>query len=787
MSLTWLAAAAELPSLLLGGLALTAVLVALLCELRLARSQRASSVSLATVTEETDELRHREELFRALVASSSDVVTLVDEEGRVRYQSTTAGQPLGRDVDRSAGILVDRLVHPDDRAVLLGALDPARLANGPITVEVRLERQDGSFCLTETTVTNQLANPSIGGFVLSSRDITERKELEEQLRHRAFSDALTGLGNRALFRDELERAVARVRRYHSSLAVCFIDLDGFKLVNDTLGHDAGDRLLVQVANRIRSVLRSSDIVARMGGDEFAVLLENSDDVRGAAVVAGRVLAALQTPIEIDGALTRTSASIGVDVTGGRSASSAEELLRNADLAMYRAKSRGKNKVEMYEPRLRDAALSRVRLEKELREAIDSDELVLHYQPIVSIPSGAVTGVEALVRWQHPMRGLVPPSEFVPVAEESGLIVELGRWALRRACADIAGLPARGKAITVAVNVATRQLLQPGLLQAVRAAIVGSGLEPDRLVLEITEGALLNDSRSTASLLAQLRDQGARLAIDDFGTGYSSLSRLRSFPVDKLKIDRSFIQEIARANDHAPIVAAIMAMAHSLGLTAVAEGVETVEQLACLHQHGCEEIQGFLLSRPLALDQLVKVLEEGDGMLVHGELDLATRQVSPLDRLVTDAASAGAPVEERALPLLVELCRQAGVAGAYLARVDRHNGVERIVESHSTDGVDLPRGLDIAAAEHLGAFRVEDGGRVPAALARCGVRAVAVVPVLPAEGPVDLVMGLASTRPGPLPSQAVVLTELFTRLLADVAATPAPVRVKPAGITAGAGR
>jgi diguanylate cyclase (GGDEF)-like protein/PAS domain S-box-containing protein len=762
------AVAAESPIVILMGVAVIATLIALMSELRANRAQRTASSRIAAAEEDSEHLRKREELFRSLVASSSDVVTLVDATGRVLFQSTAAADLTGHELGSTNGVLVESLVHPDDRPALLASLDPARLMLAPASIEVRLARSDGTYCLTDTTITNQLANPAVGGLVLASRDIGERKALEEQLRHRAFYDALTGLGNRSLFRDELERAVARVRRYHTGLAVCFIDLDGFKLVNDTLGHDAGDRMLIEVAARIRRVLRSTDVVARMGGDEFAVLLEQGEDVRAPANVAGRILAALQTPVEIDGTLTRTSASIGVDVTGGRSAATAEELLRNADLAMYRAKTRGKNKVEMYEPRLRDAALSRVRLEKELREGIDADELVLHYQPIVSIPSGVVTGVEALVRWHHPERGLVPPSDFIPVAEESGLIVDLGRWALRRACADIASLGDGGRGITVAVNVATRQLLQPGLLQAVRAAVAGSGLPPERLVIEITEGALLDDSRATASLLAQLRDQGIGLAIDDFGTGYSSLSRLRSFPVDKLKIDRSFIQEIRRANDRAPIVAAIMAMGHSLGLTAVAEGVETVDQLACLHQHGCEEIQGFLLSRPLTLERLAETLADGRGMLSHPELEDIGPRPDPLDRLVTSATDAKATIGDRCLPLLVELCRQTDVAGAFLARVDRRSGVETIVQSHSAGAVQLALGTEVPSTQP-GTFRVEEGARVSGVLSMAGVRALAVVPVIGADERIDHVIGLVSGDEAPVSSQAVVLAELFTRLVADATA------------------
>ena len=707
------------------------------------------------------------DLFKSLVTYSSDILTVISLDGYVRYQSLAAASLLGRDPTASMGERVEALVHDDDKGVLLGLLEPGRLSAGAtIALELRLVRGDGSCALTETTITNQLANPGVRGFVLASRDISERKDLEEQLRFRANYDTLTGLGNRALFRDRLEHGVARARRYKTGLALLFIDLDGFKLVNDTLGHDAGDHLLVEVARRITSTLRSSDTVARMGGDEFAIILEEPDDVRSAPAVAGRILASFQTPLLVDGVAIRISGSIGLDSTGGANASSAEEMLRNADLAMYRAKGQGKNQIALYEPGMRDSALNRVRLEKELRRAIDNDELVLHYQPVVSLTTGRVTGLEALVRWNHPERGMVPPSDFVPIAEESGLIVELGRWALMRAChaANVLSQHTSRDDFWVSVNVATRQLLQPGLIQSVRAALRQSGLPAERLMLEITEGALLNDPRTCASLLHQLRVLGAGLAIDDFGTGYSSLSRLRTFPVDKLKIDRSFIQEISGANDRVPIVAAVMAMAHSLGLSAVAEGVETTDQLRCLVAQGCEEVQGYLLSRPAPLGELVELVGGPDNVLTG--LGLGPRRAShdsPLTALVRELADEdGADVTRR---LLAELTRQLGAAGAFLVERSVTDPRAEVVLVSSGGRCNVPEGMTVAMGAP-GTFRAVAGPDVPPELAARGVKALTAVPVVREDGDARLSLAVAGSTASTLSSEHIVLVELLTRLLAE---------------------
>ncbi|HEX7167294.1 MAG TPA: bifunctional diguanylate cyclase/phosphodiesterase [Acidimicrobiales bacterium] len=763
------AAGADVP--LGGAAAFAAVVVGLVVR----RTRRRAAAEASFADDLAAEEERTDDLFHALVAHSTDVITLIDANGYILYQSLSAAALLGTDPEAVKGRTVETLVHDEDRAVLLNLLDPQRLlVTGTVALELRLMRADGTWCVTETTISNQLANRSVRGLVLTSRDIGERKDLEEQLRVRAFCDTLTGLGNRALFRDRLEHAVARVRRYRTGLALMFIDLDGFKLVNDTLGHDVGDRLLVEVAKRLLENVRATDTVARMGGDEFAVILENPDDVRGAMQVGARVLASLQTPIVVDGMPLRVSCSIGLDSTGGPRASSADELLRNADLAMYRAKAQGKNQVAMFESGMRDAALTRVRLEKELRLAIDNDELVLHYQPVVDLASGRLTGVEALVRWQHPERGLVPPSEFVTVAEESGLIVELGRWALMRACEEMAALSNRLGVhdFWVSVNVATRQLLQPGLVQSVRAALNRSNLGADRLVLEITEGALLNDPRACSSLLHQLRALGVRLAIDDFGTGYSSLSRLRSFAVDKLKIDRSFIQEITHAHDRAPIVAAVMAMAHSLGLTAVAEGVETEDQLACLHAHGCEEVQGYLFSRPVIVEELVPFLTAKDSLLLSRGISFRPpSHDSPFSQLVREAAGPAGSHPDLTRQLLGELARQLGASTAFLARPAAKGDREVVGLTSLHTPIEIPEGLAYKAGE-TGTFRVLVGDEVPHELSSRGIGSLTLVPAFGGESAAEVILAVADRNQGPLPEQHIVLMELLTRVLAEGGAVEA---------------
>jgi diguanylate cyclase (GGDEF)-like protein len=426
------------------------------------------------------------------------------------------------------------------------------------------------------------------------RDISERKRLEAELIHQAFHDALTGLANRALFRDRVEHALTRTGRDTEHIAVCFLDLDNFKAVNDGLGHEAGDRLLCVVAARLVGATRTHDTVARLGGDEFALLLEGVRDDAEAMAIIERVESAMRTPMSLDGKPVAITASTGIARSGPDAR--ADELLRNADVAMYRAKARGGGAHALFVPEMHAAVLDRLELEADLRMAIAAQQFHLLYQPVVELASGRVVGVEALLRWNHYKRGLVMPGEFIPLAEESGLIIPLGRWVLNEACRQ--GALFGGPALSISVNLSGRQLQHAGLTDDVVDALRRSGLPPDRLVLEITESVIMQDTEATLHKLQALKTLGIRLAIDDFGTGYSSLGYLQRFPIDILKLDKTFVDGVARGGTDAALARAIIALGDTLHLSTVAEGVEHAQQRDELLALGCELAQGYLFARPL---------------------------------------------------------------------------------------------------------------------------------------------------------------------------------------------
>jgi diguanylate cyclase (GGDEF)-like protein/PAS domain S-box-containing protein len=559
--------------------------------------------------------------FRSLVHNASDLITVVDANGIITYQSPSAQHLVGIGPDRLVGSDFRDLVFPADRDHF-----EALLANGQaepgavVTGEFRMRHADGSSRYVDTIVSNLMADATVRGLVFNTRDMTDRRMLEEQLEQRAFFDSLTGLPNRAVFRDRLDHALARSARDRDALVVLLLDLDRFKFVNDSLGHDAGDELLVAVGRRILDCSRSSDTVARLGGDEFAILLEDGASEEAAVALAGRLLEALTAPFEVRGREVFIGASVGVALhTGG--AGLPDELIRNADTAMYAAKAAGKGRCVVFQPAMHQRTLEFFEVQADLQRALVRGEFVLHYQPIVDLASGRLQGVEALVRWMHPTQGLIMPGGFIPVAEETGMIVPLGVWVLGEACRQAKEWRDRFpemSAMSMSVNLSMRQLLEPDLVPRVADVLAETDLERGHLILEITEGSLLQDVGETAEKLGALKDLGARLALDDFGTGSSSLGHLRHFPIDVLKIDKSFVDGVGdEGSDASALVRAIIELARTLRLVTVAEGIESAEQLYELRLAGCDLGQGYLFARPLTPESLEDILRTGDVLLPGG--------------------------------------------------------------------------------------------------------------------------------------------------------------------------
>ena len=557
-------------------------------------------------------LAEQEQWFRSLVQNSSDVVTVVDPRGVIRYQTPSVKRVFGYEPESLQGQLIDTLVPPGEASRLHDALRHAVAQPGSTTeLEVKVRNQYGDWCDTESTITSLVDDPAVRGLVLNTRDTSERKRLEEQLSHQAFHDALTGLANRALFRDRVTHALESRSRDATDLAVLFLDLDGFKAVNDALGHSVGDELLVQAAQRLSASVRPGDTVARLGGDEFAVLLERIERAEEAVHTGQRLRDVLQDPFVLESREVLVRASTGIAVADS-GLETADELLRNADLAMYRAKTTGEGGYELYEPSMHSALIRRIELENDLRHALERDQLTIHYQPILDLRTCEIAGVEALVRWHHPERGLVMPLDFIPLAEETGLISDIGAWVLKNACAQGAAwqrsLPEQERSrFKVAVNLSSRQLGSPTLLNVVEAALAETGLTPASLVLEMTESTVMDSTMDTVALLRRLKFLGVRLAIDDFGTGYSALSYLSRFPVDVLKVDRSFVEKVATESHSAELVRTIAQLGRSLSLETVAEGIEEFAQVEALREMGCEFGQGFLFSRPLPAEDITALL------------------------------------------------------------------------------------------------------------------------------------------------------------------------------------
>jgi diguanylate cyclase (GGDEF)-like protein/PAS domain S-box-containing protein len=530
--------------------------------------------------------------MRALIDSSLDLVMIVDAGGGVRYHSPGISQMLGFQTDVQVGTPVAHLLHPDDASLMEESFRRIRTDGSVKPVECRWRHADGSVRWLETVFSNLLGDPKVNGVVLNSRDITERQKLSEGLRKRAFHDPLTGLANRARFEERLEQASGE-----TDTAVLFIDLDNFKTVNDSLGHDAGDQFLSEVARRLTTCVRMGDMVARMGGDEFAVLISGVDAQIRAPRIAERILRELAAPIELERRAITPSASIGIAC--GDSAQNAQEILRDADLALYEAKRSGKGRAQLYRPVMHAAALEQLELETDMRMALERGEFELYYQPLFRLTDGGLIGYEALMRWHHPTRGLLGPGTFIDLAEETGLIVPLTRWALSVACNQLAIWRRRSdEPLEVSVNLSLVNLKDYEILNDVSAALEASGIAPEELVLEITESTVMREHDMGREILHELKKLGVRLALDDFGTGYSSLSRLSELPFDSLKIPRPFIERITHDDQDFALTQGIVDLGHHLELSIVAEGIETPRQLASVRAIGCELAQGFLFAKPM---------------------------------------------------------------------------------------------------------------------------------------------------------------------------------------------
>jgi len=578
--------------LVVGGIA-TALLFALVLVL-----DRGEARAQRMVDEATRELSRKERHFRALVANSSDLVTVVDAAGRLRYISPAINRVLGYEEADLVGADVRTLVHPDDGAPVREALDS--IATGHEfdgeTLLMRVQHAHGGWRYLESTMSSLHDDPAGRGIVVNSRDVTERVAFQEDLEEQATHDSLTGLPNRSLLLGRLTEALGRTPGNRGHTAVLFVDLDRFKLVNDSLGHRAGDDLLVQVAERLRMATRPGDVVARFGGDEFVVLAENVVDEVECRQIADRLAATLTAPFRVEGREVFVTASVGMTIADPES-DTPDTLLRDADAAMYTAKDQGRARSVLFEEHVHQSTVDRLAEEAAMHRALERDELVVLYQPQVDIDSGAIVGIEALLAWQHPERGLLPPGAFLKTAEETGLIVPFGAWILRRACHDAQGWCARfGRPLRVSVNVSARQLVDAELHELVKETLAESGLAPDALCLEVSE-SVLTDTRDIAAPLHAVRELGVRVAIDDFGTGYASLAHLKRFPVDQLKIDAAFVAGLGSDADDTVIVAAVIGLAHALGVVALAEGVEEDVQLDELRALRCDLAQGYLFARP----------------------------------------------------------------------------------------------------------------------------------------------------------------------------------------------
>ena len=589
------------------------------------------ALTLESVLLRQEVIRQRNEAyFRALVQDASDAIVIVDDDGTVKYATPSTVAIFG-EVDAVGKRFWDLVAEQDREDVARTFMRlRERARSGPRVVEERITRLDGRIVHIQARCSDLRAEPNVAGLVFTLRDVTGQHQLEEELKHRAFHDALTGLPNRLLFLDRIGQQVATARRTGRITGVLFVDLDDFKVVNDTKGHSVGDELLVAAAGRLNGLVRESDTAARLGGDEFAVLVGNAENIAAVEATAGRIIDAFTEPFTLAAGLITTTVTVGVATTAD--STDTDELLRHADLALYAAKAAGKRQWRLYQPVLSAGLMRRREIQEALEEALATNAFSLAYQPIVALGTWELAGFEALIRWPHPEWGMMQPGQFITLAEETGQIIAIGAWVLRRATVDIVRLRqaaapprprslqklpprdedglARRRDLWVSVNVSARQFADASFPGTVRQAIASSGLEPQAIMLEVTESALLRRDERLQSELAELKGIGVKLAIDDFGTGYSSLSYLRDLPIDVVKMDKAFVEGIADSEQRLALAEGIIQIAKTLSLDVVAEGIETEVQRDLLSSMGCHYGQGFLLAMPMPLSEAEELARHG---------------------------------------------------------------------------------------------------------------------------------------------------------------------------------
>ncbi|MDD5724377.1 MAG: EAL domain-containing protein [Syntrophales bacterium] len=573
---------------------------------------RASIGSFINITERKameERLRQSEERYHTIIEEMEEWYFETDLADNILFYNDLFLNGLGHSHKELTGMNFQHFIKQEDTDTVYKIFHQIYETGESIrNVPYDFVRPDGNTTFSEFSIfPDRDREGKILGFRGVGHDITERKRSEERIQYLATHDTLTDLPNRLMFSQLLNHAIQAAQRYKRQLAVIFLDLDRFKIINDTLGHEAGDQLLQAVAMRLKQKLRAVDVVARLGGDEFVILIEEVNDLEQVATVARNVLSTVIKPVTIMGQECRVTASLGISICP-EDGLDEQSLMKNADIAMYFAKEEGKNNYQFYSENIKAKSIERLSIEANLRQALERKEFSLHYQAKLDFKTGAITGVEPLLRWQSPALGSVTPLQFIPVAEETGLIVPIGRWVLRTACTQNVAWQRQGlPPVCMAVNLSIRQLTDTTLIEDIEAALEDSGMAPNLLELEITESMVMHNPARMIKVLSKIKDMGVRLAIDDFGTGYSSLAQIKHFPVDTLKVDRSFILNVPGNSEDKAITEAIIAMGKTLSLTVVAEGVETQEQQDFLEEHACDQMQGFYFSKPIVPEQFADLL------------------------------------------------------------------------------------------------------------------------------------------------------------------------------------